>query len=373
MIERLRLVNFKSHADTTIAPGRLTALVGPNGAGKTGVLQALEVMIDLANHAISDVFEDGVLFNEYLRREQQKLELELRGKTQGPASKEWLAWFERSNQGDKWQYYGNAHWGLNKQPGFEPVAFQDIPFWDFRQTLGDIALMKMFGKHLHLPSYRPEIPPRLDADGTGLASVVSYLKGNDRFEPVLAALQAIVPAVKAVRIEPAKVRVKENRSIKIDDKDISYESDREMSGQALVFDFVHARNIPASQVSEGTLMALALLTLLYSPECPSLVLIDDIETALHPKAQRELVVQLRKLLDLRPELQILFTTHSVYMVDELTPEEIWVLAVDAEGISHARQMSDHPDARRSLEVLTTGEFWGAEGEAWVLEHGKQPA
>jgi predicted ATPase len=117
-------------------------------------------------------------------------------------------------------------------------------------------------------------------------------------------------------------------------------------------------------------MTLALLTLLYSPECPSLVLIDDIETALHPKAQRELVVQLRKLLDLRPELQILFTTHSPYLLDQLKPEEIWLLAIDEQGVSHAKRMRDHPEAEEWLNVLSTGEFWGAEGEAWVVGHAE---
>ena len=35
MIDRIRLVNFKNHADTQIELGRLTALIGPNSSGKT--------------------------------------------------------------------------------------------------------------------------------------------------------------------------------------------------------------------------------------------------------------------------------------------------------------------------------------------------
>jgi predicted ATPase len=51
----------------------------------------------------------------------------------------------------------------------------------------------------------------------------------------------------------------------------------------------------------------------------SLVLIDEIETSLHPRAQRRLVHDIaercREL-----ELQVIFTTHSSYILDELPPE-----------------------------------------------------
>lgn len=51
----------------------------------------------------------------------------------------------------------------------------------------------------------------------------------------------------------------------------------------------------------------------------SLVLIDEVETSLHPKAQRRLLRDLaNKCREL--ELQIILTTHSPYILDELPPE-----------------------------------------------------
>lgn len=39
---RLRLVNFRQHADTEIAFGDgITGIIGPNGSGKTTLLEAL--------------------------------------------------------------------------------------------------------------------------------------------------------------------------------------------------------------------------------------------------------------------------------------------------------------------------------------------
>lgn len=61
----------------------------------------------------------------------------------------------------------------------------------------------------------------------------------------------------------------------------------------------------------------------------SLVVIDEIETSLHPRAQRRLLRHLAELCRLK-EIQIILSTHSPYILDELPPEArlyIW------EGIS----------------------------------------
>lgn len=82
----------------------------------------------------------------------------------------------------------------------------------------------------------------------------------------------------------------------------------------------------------------------------------------------DLVQLLKDVVDRKPNSQILFTTHSPYIVDELRPEDIYLLNTDEEGIAHAKRLSEHPDADRALDILTTGEFWSAEGEDWVLEN-----
>jgi predicted ATP-binding protein involved in virulence len=97
-----------------------------------------------------------------------------------------------------------------------------------------------------------------------------------------------------------------------------------------------------------------------------MIMLDDVELGLHPRAQRDLIRQLRRVQETHPNLQLLLSTHSPYVVDELKPEEVWLLAPDAEGCAVSKRLSDHPNAKRALEVLTTGEFWSAEGEQWVL-------
>jgi hypothetical protein len=55
------------------------------------------------------------------------------------------------------------------------------------------------------------------------------------------------------------------------------------------------------------------------PTKNSLILIDEIETSLHPRAQRRLIRDLANLCRER-ELQIILTTHSPYVLEELPPE-----------------------------------------------------
>ncbi len=88
---------------------------------------------------------------------------------------------------------------------------------------------------------------------------------------------------------------------------------------------------------------------------------------MHPQAQKELIRVLKKVVHLNSDLQILFTTHSPYIVDELNPSQVHVLSANTNGYTQARRLDEHPDVACALQALTTGEFWDAEGEEWVLE------
>jgi predicted ATPase len=62
----------------------------------------------------------------------------------------------------------------------------------------------------------------------------------------------------------------------------------------------------------------------------SIVLIDEIESSLHPRAQRRVVRDLAQLARLR-DLQIIFTTHSPYVLEELPPEGRLYVTDDMDG------------------------------------------
>lgn len=132
-----------------------------------------------------------------------------------------------------------------------------------------------------------------------------------------------------------------------------------------------APDIPAHAVSEGTLLALGLLTVIVNENRPKLLLLDDIEQALHPKALGDLVDALRGLLEKYPDLQILATSHSPYLLDHLEPEEIWLTNLDEEGHTVAGRLQDHPEFDDWKDEMSPGEFWSYVGEDWLTGGGDE--
>jgi predicted ATPase len=128
--------------------------------------------------------------------------------------------------------------------------------------------------------------------------------------------------------------------------------------------FADGAVLPAHAASEGTLMAIALLAAVHSSAPPDVVLLDDIDRGLHPRAQGELVRALRAAQETSPGTQIIATSHSPYLVDHFSPDEIVVLSrQDKTRDVIARRLSEHPD-ERLRKAMTAGEFLNASGWYW---------
>jgi len=69
----------------------------------------------------------------------------------------------------------------------------------------------------------------------------------------------------------------------------------------------------------GEEVAIALISRISSLPSGSLVLIEEIELGLHPRAQKELIQTLMKIV-LDNRLQLIFTTHSPFIFDVLPPD-----------------------------------------------------
>jgi predicted ATPase len=107
-----------------------------------------------------------------------------------------------------------------------------------------------------------------------------------------------------------------------------------------------AAGVNADAVGEGTLLALGLLTVIQGPRRAELVLLDDVELALHPAAQEQLVGVLRKLQKDDPELQIVATSHSPFILNFVDPAEVRITALGPDGAAVCEELVHHPQFDR---------------------------
>ncbi len=108
------------------------------------------------------------------------------------------------------------------------------------------------------------------------------------------------------------------------------------------------------QLSDGTLRALALVTLLLQPErdLPSLIILDESELGLHPHAV-EILVGL--ICSVSQKSQVILATQSPTFVDFFQPEEIIVTELN-QGCSEFRRL-DSEEFTDWLEDYSVGELW----------------
>ncbi len=97
------------------------------------------------------------------------------------------------------------------------------------------------------------------------------------------------------------------------------------------------RPVMAKFASDGTLKMLAYLTLLYDPEPPQLIGIEEPENQLHPRLLPELAEECRSA---AAASQLMVTTHSPFFVNALRPEETWAVYRAENGFTEVRRTSE---------------------------------
>jgi len=356
MITHFRIENFKGHRDTDLALERFTVLVGDNGSGKTSVLEALQLPGRLSKNV------DDLALEELLRRGANHIQLSSDGSTHAhpwtssleitaPGHPRWgNTWALRAGGVDhSGQFGGESH--LNAAGGYNE-ALRKIT-----SLMGRVGLYRFRADQVAASAYSDQAGASVAEDGALTAVVLAALKlaDDDAFNRIEGAMRRVVPSLQRVRLKPATLQHPSNPN--------------PVTGSKLYFDFQGAKGVPAHHASQGTLVALALLTVLYGPDRPSVILLDDFDHALHPRAQMEIVRMIKELLELDglQDTQIIATTHSPYVLDEVSPANVIAFALRDDGTVASKPLSEHPDAPKANGSLKSGELWSLDGErAWVL-------
>jgi predicted ATPase len=357
MIDTVSFANFRVLRHVSTSLERFTVIVGPNASGKSSILLGLHLLCEAGKNwpqGRPPIPNLGSNFSRDARNEDLLVECTRLGSTirlqaiiQPPGlpvtpPQSSLVWKESAE---------TAQW----QPLTKP------------QIIPSASLLRLEAAHLAKPGYTTAAVPVLGPTGEGLHSSLAYLALNqpDAFQELQTTLNQIIPAIRRIRF--ARIPVRQVESVPLangDRTEVRYE-EHAYTTELVLFDTNGATSIPANLASEGTLLVLGILTMLYGPDRPQLLLLDDLDRGLHPKAQLELVAILRSLLDRHQDLQIIATTHSPYILDKMNSNEVRLATLGEDGWAVCGRLQDHPEFERWKEEMTPGEFWMMFGEKWL--------
>ncbi len=383
MLRKLEVKNFLALRDVSIDLEPFTVIVGPNASGKSTILEALHRICALRSGNLRVLVEGSDSQKELndqiwvspkeilsqkvassigwnIHSEIGNIEINLYAETKSDSPEKWQIRVQTSLQNTlvNFRYTDN---NLYESDSWGKVV-KVFPFEEIKEITSETMNLRPNGQKMALASYSPLQKPILESDGSGLATVCANIQQEqpDVFERIQESLRLVIPTVRRFRLRRTEATRKNY---------VNGESESNWTGIAeeLLFDFVDADSIPAKYVSEGTLLALCILTAAARFEGEALVLIDDLERGLHPKAVHDLVKTLRELQKVNPKLQIVATSHSPYVLDELEPQEVRVVTRDAELGTIVGRLTDHPNFEKWKDAMLPGEFWSHVGEDWLLE------
>jgi predicted ATPase len=112
--------------------------------------------------------------------------------------------------------------------------------------------------------------------------------------------------------------------------------------------------IPATRLSDGTLRFLSLLAILLHPNPPPLICIEEPELGLHPDVLPTLIELLKEAAQ---KTQVIITTHSADLVDDLTDIPEAVLVFDKHEGSTTVNRLNKDDLSDWLKEYRLGQLW----------------
>ncbi|MBM4366076.1 MAG: AAA family ATPase [Deltaproteobacteria bacterium] len=362
MLKRVHFAGIKSLADVTIDLERFTVLVGPNGCGKSTVLNHIELLcrgsfpqgsdghaLGAAGRAIQEAkatteltadSTDGMTW----RGESDRGELEIR--VPPWTGTNWMKSAEVS-----FRLVNSARRTLPPGPGGPPD--QSSRMDSALALAGSWSAQRLRLEPDAIAAPSPVEVTTLSPNGQGLPTILKDFASDnpDGIQSLKKDLTRVVPPFRDLKFGKGKIESPDKRS--------------QIDVTTLSLEMLGAGRVSASTVSDGTLVSLALLTVAHHRDLPNIVLMDDIDHGLHLGAQHEIIAAIRRVMEVRPELQVICTTHSPILLDSFDISEVRVMALDGKGHTRVKPLSEHPTLDAWRSGYTSGELWANLGEEWV--------
>jgi energy-coupling factor transporter ATP-binding protein EcfA2 len=385
MIERVCIKNYKALRDVAIELTPLHVLIGPNDSGKTSVLEGLAALCRSSDHVLPQAFLGAWEGLSLVWNRQADVVVTL-GATLSDArgafdyslsvrfsSTERIASVEREvyHAAELPQEFDIAPGRGARESGVYLYGTNPAALSDDKRECAQRVGAALHGVHFYrwVPKFLalPVAPDskrrfRMEASGFGLALCLDDILGfdRDRFIALEQRFKSIFPQVRSVKLIPEPAY-----RAPVDDPEQVPQLNRG-DGKGIFFELVDGNLVAAAQVSDGMLLVLAYLTVLYLPQPPRLLLIEEPENGIHPKRLQDVLSILRSLVAEQHECQVILTTHSPYVVDLFAPEEVTICQKQSDGSVIVRRLSESQAVRNQLDVFTLGEIWTAEGDEGLV-------
>jgi len=323
MIKSVEFKYFKVLRDATLPLSQFTLIVGPNGCGKTTALQGLLCLGGKLGISYASVVSAGA------RKDTPNASVSPRWGKPWDKFNVWFSWVPTLNP------------RLQFDTGGKPLHEEDLEA--VLRELRSIEIYALDARAIALPVHL-EAEVRLASDGKGLAGVLDRMRDNhpERFEALNHDLGHWLPEFDRVLFETPQPG---HRGILLRTREGGY-------------------SIRAADLSQGTLLALTIMTLAWLPDPPSIVCFEEPDRGLHPRLLRDVRDALYRLAypegfeEKRPPVQVIATTHSPYMLDLFRdhPDEIVIANRVGDNVRFER-LSDRKDLDEILRDSHLGDVW----------------
>ena len=375
-IEYLKVQNYRALHNLELKKlTPLTVFLGPNGSGKSTIFDVFAFLSECFTESLRKAWDRRGRFRELRTRDAEGciiIELKYKETSKSPLITYHLAIGEENNRpfiAEEWLQWRRGQYGkpfrfLDFKKGEGQVISGESPDEEGERITEQLASSELlavntlgqFTKHPRVSALRrfitgwylsyltadhtrslPEAgaQERLSPTGDNLPNVIQYLKEQhpQRLEQILKTLSVRIP-----RLEKVEASIMQDGRLLLEIKDAPF-----------------SHPILAKFASDGTLKLLAYLIVLFDPNPPQLVGIEEPENHLHPRLLPQLAEECRSA---SANTQLMVTTHSPFFVDSLKPEELWVLYRDEKGFTQAKRTADMKGVKQFMDQgALLGSLW----------------
>lgn len=369
--QRLGIKGFRRLYDLDIELRPLTVMIGANGSGKTSVLDVISFLSTSASGNMNaEMSRMGGITNNLTYNKADKISLSVDMKVPGfeplkynftlsPKDNSYLIDSETLTQ--LRTDHNNPFKHIDSK--FNNIKYYEVkekklmtPTWDhnyletslsqtpkmfkepekLRQMLSSSTMYHALQVDSRAPIKLPQAmqPSTLPGkDGEDIIPLLYYLRetDKDRYEVIHDTLCSAFPDFEELNFPPVATGM---LTMTWKDKRLT-------------------KPFAMSQLSEGTLRFLWLVTLLQSPGLTPITMIDEPEISLHP----ELLSLFAELLtEASEKTNVLIATHSESLVRFLEPSQVLVFDINEEGTTDAR-WGDEFDLDEWLKDYTLDSLW----------------